>query len=888
MSRPSQRPHNAMTGAMPAHARKKKTGAATRSDGEPDPMDDIARDIRDAEEAKKISGTECLRKLDVIIAAFTGIYVNIEENLRVKVVNGELEKCEWTSGSSRFEVVVLEDSEGKWFTIHMDNSCMLHKQLEINFWCWSKTKSWKTMKDGEYMDASKIAEVTGIVEIYRQDRGETDICAKCIVEWHCLEEASLVCDSDENSGEAVVKVCGRVSGPLMLAGRMFVLTPSVCQVDHYDLTCHANWLKDEFFFECLQQDGYIEDEKTFAGGLEARSGLEDSVWNRDLAYNIGTMTLTWSAKSGHMLIPVGVFEISRGEDLEIECLLMAGEKETKVIEATIKFGKWRYVGPMDKFVTYQSGGKLTDTTTGRTWEGDFVDNAPTGRCKMTSRKDGFLRVCEGDFVKCLPHGRECVEKVLDTRNRRNELYRGGFEQGRRSGQGTLTVDDPEYKLELTGLFKGGYPDGPGKLVKRFKTSDKRSHEFEGTLTHNRITRGREIDTFLRDGEEVRWIRTGHFNSDGRLDGKGEILYPRGSCFSGEIVDGVPHGKGTESWPNNPEMPTIKGNWVDGNKQGRFDATYKNSKYRVTFVNNKIHGPWSVRRKPDEVHAYRHDHGRMLYHRREVTVQNTKTLDIYTMNGDCTDKKKWDSRKVITCDDDENICVIYRTRESDLIDKARVPLYRYIRIQALWRGRRARRLVKDKLCRLKASLLMRRRIQVQVDAEIEESEEPISPQSRGGRRKKKRSKGTAKKSAGPVSPVWSEQCSDPNTQVGGAMRSGRYALRQKPKLVADEADIVCDLHGCTTLNVVDKMRGAVKAAKNHLGKRIGFITGPGSHSGSGKKKKRETGRPVLLDAVEELVVASWNRDVRRFPDGITCRLTQKLYDHLDLVDANKLA
>ena len=45
-----------------------------------------------------------------------------------------------------------------------------------------------------------------------------------------------------------------------------------------------------------------------------KDGIEDSV-NLDLAYNIGTMTLTWTEKSGHMLIPVGVLEISRGEDL---------------------------------------------------------------------------------------------------------------------------------------------------------------------------------------------------------------------------------------------------------------------------------------------------------------------------------------------------------------------------------------------------------------------------------------------------------------------------------------------------------------------------------------------------------------------------------------------
>ena len=161
----------------------------------------------------------------------------------------------------------VEDSERVWFIIDMDNSCMSHKGLYINFRCRHPT-SLKTMKDGEYIDARTIAEVTRFVEICRQDVSETDMYAQCKVEWDCLEGASLARDPDENSGEAVVKVCGRVSGPLMLAGRMFVFTPSAYEFDYYDLTCRANWLKDEFFFECLQQDGCIEDESTFAGGPE--------------------------------------------------------------------------------------------------------------------------------------------------------------------------------------------------------------------------------------------------------------------------------------------------------------------------------------------------------------------------------------------------------------------------------------------------------------------------------------------------------------------------------------------------------------------------------------------------------------------------------------------
>jgi hypothetical protein len=123
-----------------------------------------------------------------------------------------------------------------------------------------------------------------------------------------------------------------------------------------------------------------------------------------------------------------------------------------------------------------------------------------------------------------------------------------------------------------------------------------------------------------------------------------------------------------------------------------------------------------------------------------------------------------------------------------------------------------------------------------------------------------------------------------------MHSGRYALQPKPQLVTENAEVLCDLHGFTTLNFVDEMHRAVAVAKQRgqVGKRIGFITGPGSHSGSGKKKKGQSSKPVLLEEVEELVMGSWNRTITKFPDGITCTLTTNLFDHLELVNANKLA
>lgn len=68
---------------------------------------------------------------------------------------------------------------------------------------------------------------------------------------------------------------------------------------------------------------------------------------------------------------------------------------------------------------------------------------------------------------------------------------------------------------------------------------------------------------------------------------GEMSFPNGEKYVGEVKDGQPHGRGTFTWPNGEKYV---GDWKNGQRdgQGRFfwpDGT----KYFGSFKNNKKHG-----------------------------------------------------------------------------------------------------------------------------------------------------------------------------------------------------------------------------------------------------------------------------------------------------------
>jgi len=68
---------------------------------------------------------------------------------------------------------------------------------------------------------------------------------------------------------------------------------------------------------------------------------------------------------------------------------------------------------------------------------------------------------------------------------------------------------------------------------------------------------------------------------------GQVNFPNGEKYVGEVREGQPHGQGTFTWPNGEKYV---GEWRDGQRNGRGTFTWPDgAKYIGEFKNNKKHG-----------------------------------------------------------------------------------------------------------------------------------------------------------------------------------------------------------------------------------------------------------------------------------------------------------
>lgn len=68
---------------------------------------------------------------------------------------------------------------------------------------------------------------------------------------------------------------------------------------------------------------------------------------------------------------------------------------------------------------------------------------------------------------------------------------------------------------------------------------------------------------------------------------GEVNFPDGGKYVGEVKDGQPNGRGTFTWPNSEKYV---GEWRDGQRNGQGRFTWPDGeKYVGEFKNNKKHG-----------------------------------------------------------------------------------------------------------------------------------------------------------------------------------------------------------------------------------------------------------------------------------------------------------
>jgi hypothetical protein len=156
------------------------------------------------------------------------------------------------------------------------------------------------------------------------------------------------------------------------------------------------------------------------------------------------------------------------------------------------------------------------------FDGEFVDDIPNGRGKITSSRGV---VYEGDVKDGLPHG-VGTYYWLESNEYNGYKYVGEWRVGKRNGKGTLS--------------RGGY-----LYVGEFKDDVK---EGIGSVTE-------------KDGFEY----SGEFKKD-KFDGMGKALLPNGDRYVGEFKDGKYHGQGTYFFRDSKLAPD-SGRWIEGRYMG---------------------------------------------------------------------------------------------------------------------------------------------------------------------------------------------------------------------------------------------------------------------------------------------------------------------------------
>jgi hypothetical protein len=519
--------------------------------------------------------------------------------------------------------------------------------------------------------------------------------------------------------------------------------------------------------------------------------------------------------------------------------------------------------------------------------GEFRDGKAHGQIVETS---GPSFTNTYDIASRLVRGRAAVKEYTDGVK---DTYEGPYDRGCRKGSGRLASEYENFTRVVEGCFTPDGVRGHGKCTWTYK-NEARQRVFEGEFVKGvKETKGKEVTTATaEDGSTKTWVRQGRFKNDAQC-GQGVVILPDGTRYTGNFKSGLRHGHGVEV-PRAPKHPTMTGQWVEDLKQGEFTLCTGESDHLASFKDGRLHGSFVVQDEKHKRAYYWYEIGTRI----RTIIETTSAIK--TRSGTTMGLKRavYEGQKGIlttmrmigTNDHGDALLGAHRRDGSEWAVEARDTLERkhIVALQARWRGRAERAALEPRLCKMKAAALIARRLRVETDEQTSDTEAP-SPLH--GRRKKKK-KRNRKKSPPPESDgpgAWSDQCRDPETPVGGAMRSGRYALRGKPRLVADFAEVTCNLHGCTERTMVGKMRAAVFAAerRGETGKWLGFITGSGSHSGSGRGK-RKNARPVLRAEAERLVTHSWGREAVALPDGVCVLVTQKLCDHLRDVAANRLA
>ena len=211
--------------------------------------------------------------------------------------------------------------------------------------------------------------------------------------------------------------------------------------------------------------------------------------------------------------------------------------DTKVMDY-----KFRYVGYFKQNLFHGLG--ILEKENGWIYKGEFRDNVSNGFGIEISDAGKY----EGFWLNGRYHGYGefyYTNKNKDGTTGKNLEYKGCYFNGIRDGIGIISFEDGGRYF---GSFKKNKMNGVGLF------EWKQGHKYYGT-----------------------------WKSD-KMNGKGKYVWKNGDMYIGEYENDLRHGKGEYLFKKNDSV--LKGQWIEGKKEGKFTLVEKQKSYVINFKNDK--------------------------------------------------------------------------------------------------------------------------------------------------------------------------------------------------------------------------------------------------------------------------------------------------------------